>query len=127
MPDLPLLTVSAFQVLKNHSPFFSNCRCTRPMVWRNATASSIDSFVIVRPPGPSIMAAVMSFETMIEYSGDVDACIMKDSLNRECGMAPRPSRMCRSEACESAASSLCVECVAKTVGPLWSLGSPCIA
>ena len=25
--------------------------------------------------------------------------------------------MCRNEACESAASSLCVECVAKTVGP----------
>ena len=29
--------------------------------------------------------------------------------------------MCRNEACDSAASSLCVECVAKTVGPLWSL------
>ena len=32
--------------------------------------------------------------------------------------------MCSSDACDSAASSLCVECVAKTVGPLWSLGSP---
>ena len=56
------------------------------MVWRNATASSIDSLVSVRPPGPSIIAAVTSFETMIGYSGEVDACIMNDSLNRECGI-----------------------------------------
>ena len=97
------------------------------MVWRNATASSIDSSVSAGPPGPSIIAAVMSFETMIGYSGDVDACIMNDSLKRECGIGLRPSRMCRNDACDSAASSLCVECVAKTVGPLWSFGSPCIA
>ena len=88
------------------------------MVCRKATASWIDSSVSVRPPGPSIMAAVMSFETMIAYSGEVDACIMNDSLNRECGMGLRPSRICRNDACDSAASSLCVECVAKIVGPL---------
>ena len=56
------------------------------MVWRNATASWIDSSVSARPPGPSIIAAVTSFETMIGYSGDVDACIMNDSLKRECGI-----------------------------------------
>ena len=88
------------------------------MVCRKATASWIDSLVSVGPPGPSIIAAVMSFDTMIGYSGEVDACIMNDSLKRACGIALRPSRMCRSDACESAASSLCVECVAKTVGPL---------
>jgi len=43
---------------------------------------------------------------------------MYDSLNRACGMGLRPSRMCSSDACDSAASNLCVECVAKTVGPL---------
>ena len=32
------------------------------------------------------MAAVTSFETMMGYSGEVDACIMKDSLKRECGI-----------------------------------------
>ena len=31
------------------------------------------------------------------------------------------------EACDSAASSLCVECVANTVGPVCSRGSPRIA
>ena len=56
------------------------------MVCRNATASSMDSLVSVPPPGPSIIAAVMSFETMIGYSGEVDACIMNDSLKRECGI-----------------------------------------
>ncbi len=97
------------------------------MVWRKATASWIDSLVRATPPGPSIIAAVMSFEMMIVYRGEVDACIMNDSLNRSCGMGLRPSRMWRNEACESAASSLWVECVAKMVGPLWSLGSPCMA
>ena len=106
LPAFALAPCPAFQVLKNHSPFSANCRCTRPIVWRNATASSIDSFVSVEPPGPSIIAAVMSFETMIGYSGEVDACIMNDSLKRECGIALRPSRMCRNDACESAASSL---------------------
>ena len=85
-----------------------------------------------KPPVPvreraEIAAAVMSFDTMIGYCGDVEACNMNDSLNRECGMALRPSRMCRNEAWESAASSLCVEWVANTVGPVWSFGSPCIA
>ena len=119
--------VSAFQVLKNHSFFAANWRCARPMVWRNATASAMDSPVSAGPPGPSIMAAVMSLETMMGYSGDVEACSMYDSLKRECGIGLRPSRICSSEACDSAASSLCVECVAKIVGPLWSLGSPCMA
>ena len=57
--------VSAFQVLKNQSSFSANCRCTRPIVCRNATASWMDSFVRASPPGPSIIAAVMSLETMI--------------------------------------------------------------
>ena len=78
----------------------------------------MDSLVSVGPPGPSIIAAVMSLETMIGYSGEVDACSMYDSLKRACGIGLRPSRMCRNEACDSAASSLWVECVAKIVGPL---------
>ena len=97
------------------------------MVWRKATASLMDSLVRAGPPGPSIMAAVMSLETMMEYSGEVDACSMYDSLKRECGIGLRPSLICSNEACDSAASSLCVECVAKIVGPWWSLGSPCMA
>jgi len=52
---------------------------------------------------------------------------MYDSLNRAWGIGLLPSRMCSSEAWESAASNLWVEWVAKTVGPVWSLGSPCIA
>ncbi len=42
---------------------------------------------------------------------------MNDSLNRPCSIGSRPSRMWMNEACDSAASSLCVECVAKSVGP----------
>ncbi len=118
------VTSLAFQVLKNQSFCLAKCAWMRPIVCRNATASSIDSLVSVGPPRPSIIADVMSFDAMIVYSGDVDACIMNDSLKRACGIALRPSRMCRNDACDNAASSLCVECVANTVGPVWSFGSP---
>jgi hypothetical protein len=40
------------------------------------------SVVSVTPPTPSIMAAATSFEAMIAYWGEVDACIINDSLNR---------------------------------------------
>ena len=46
------------------------------------------------------------------YCGDVDVCIMNESL--KCAMSTRrfaPCWMWIIEACESAASSLCVECV----------------
>jgi len=57
--------VSAFHGLKNQSFFCESSRWTRQSVWRNATASWIDSPVSVGPPGPSIIAVVMSFDTMI--------------------------------------------------------------
>ena len=72
-----------------------------------------------RPPGPSIIAAETSLETMIAYWGEVLACIMKASLKRWCSRDLRPSRTLMSEACDRAASSLWVEVVAKIVGRSW--------
>ena len=40
-----------------------------------------------------IIAALTSLEAMIAYCGEVEACIMKDSLNRSCGIGRRPSRI----------------------------------
>ena len=65
LASFPSSTLSGFQVLKNHSPFAAKSRLTRPIACRNATASSMDSLVSATPPGPSIIAAVMSFETMM--------------------------------------------------------------
>src|SRR4029078_8858161 len=81
------------------------------------------------PAGPSIIAAATSFDATSAYSGDVLACAQYASLKRESSIAERPSRMWMYEVCESAASSLCVECVAKTVGPSFGCwpGSPRIA
>ena len=88
-------TSVAFHVSKNQSFFFRNSALIRPMACRNAIASSMASFVSVIPPRPSIIADVTSFDAMIVYSGEVDACIMNDSLKRAWGIAPLPSRMCR--------------------------------
>ena len=63
------------------------------------------------------MAAATSFEAINAYSGDVLACEQYASLKRPWSMAPRPSRTWMYDVCESAARSLWVECVAKTVGP----------
>ena len=70
----------------------------------------------MRPPTPLIIAAETSFEAMIVYSGEVEPCIMYDSLKRACGTGLRPSRTLISDDCEIAASSLCVEVVVKMVG-----------
>ncbi len=49
------------------------------------------------------------------YCGEVEVCIMNASLNSAGSTGIRPERMWIIEACESAASSLCVECVTVTV------------
>ena len=106
-----------------------NSCCTRATARRQATASSIVSCVSAWPPGPSMMAAATSFEAISAYSGEVLACAQYASLKRPWSMALLPSRMWIHEVCDSAASSLCVECVANTVGPSFgcSAGSPRIA
>ncbi len=55
---------SAFQGAKNHSPLAGELCRTRAMARRQATASSITSWVSASPPGPSIIAAATSFEAM---------------------------------------------------------------
>ena len=70
------LTVSTFHGLKNQSFFFANSRRTRPTAWRKSTASLITSCVSERPPLPSIIDVVMSFDATIAYSGEVLVCIM---------------------------------------------------
>jgi hypothetical protein len=68
------LIVSAFHGAKNHSFFAaSSCRM-RATASRHATASSITSWVMTSPAGPSIMAAATSFEAIRAYRGDVLAC-----------------------------------------------------
>ncbi len=58
-----------------------------------------------------------SSEAIIGYSGDVVPCIISASLNRSCSTGARgPGRTCTMAPCDSAASSLWVDWVAKTVG-----------
>ena len=52
----------------------------------------IDSVVRVWPLTPSIIAAEISLDAMMAYCGEVEGCIMNDSLKRLCSMALRPSR-----------------------------------
>ena len=89
----------------------------RTMVLRKAIASSIASVVSTLPEAPSIIFTEISFDAMIGYSGEVEVCIMNPSLNRVKSIGARPCFTCTNDACESAASSLCVDWVAKIVGP----------
>ena len=59
------LTVSTFHGLKNQSFLSANVRHRRPTTCRKSTASSITSCVSERPPLPSIIADVMSFDATI--------------------------------------------------------------
>ena len=78
-----------------------------------------------QPAGPSIIAAVTSFDTMIAYSGEVEACIMnafvearvRDRARGRRGRgATRPARA-PPAACASSAWR-------RSSGPVWSFGSP---
>src|ERR1051325_9826667 len=83
---------------------------------RKPRASSIVSCTRALPAGCSIMAAATSQDAMIPYCGEVEVCIMKASLKR--GMSTRFALPCLRwiiEACENAARSLCVDCVAKVM------------
>ena len=93
------------------------------MVLRKAMASRMLSWVRLGPEAPSIIAVETSFEAMMAYCGEVEACIMKASLKRSRSIGRRPWRTWIIEAWLSAASSLCVDCVVSTVGPLTSPGS----
>jgi hypothetical protein len=80
------------------------------MALRKLSASSIVSCTSARPAGCSIIAAATSQEAMMPYCGEVEVCIMNASLKRAM------SKVCVSlcwtwimDACDSAASSLCVE------------------
>ena len=69
-----------------------------------------------RPAGCSIIAAATSHEAMIPYCGEVEVCIMKASLKRvmsSCLFSPCCTWII--DACDNAASSLCVDCVAKVI------------
>jgi hypothetical protein len=81
------------QASKNHSPLLAKSAWRRASICRNATASRMQSVVRAIPEGPSIIAALTSLDAMIAYCGEVDACSMKDSLKRSCGIGRRPSRI----------------------------------
>jgi hypothetical protein len=89
----------------------------RTISWRNRTASVTASSTSHCPCGPSIIAVATSSEAIIGYSGDVVPCIISASLNRSCSTGARGAgRTCTMAPCDSAASSLWVDWVAKTVG-----------
>ncbi|MNC28016.1 hypothetical protein D3C75_762060 [compost metagenome] len=85
--------VGAFHGEKNQSLFLANAACTFASARRKSTASTITSCVNASPWPPSIIAAPISLEAMIAYSGEVVACSMYDSLKRECSTGFLPLRM----------------------------------
>jgi hypothetical protein len=64
----------------------------RASVLRKEIASSIASPVRSGPPFPRIMCAATSFEAVIAYCGEVEACIMNASLKRSRSTGRRPFR-----------------------------------
>ena len=94
----------------------SSCCLTAFMARRKLSASSIVSCTSARPPGCSIIAAATSQEAMMPYCGEVEVCIMNASLKRvmsSCLVSAFWTWII--DACESAARSLCVDCVAKVI------------
>ena len=65
-------------------------------------------------------------DAMMLYWGDVEVCIMNASLKSAGSTGIRPERMWIIEACESAARSLCVECVTVTVASCGDRWPRCI-
>ena len=100
------------QTLNHHeSPYSSS---TLRIARRKSSASMIDSSTSAVPPGGSIIAAATSQDAMIAYCGEVDVCIRYASLKRNwssCRVSESCTRIC--EACDSPASSLCVDWVEK--------------
>jgi hypothetical protein len=96
------------------TPFTFN----KPLQQRDGTVTHVTFMYsnVPVPTGPSIMAVAVSLDAMMAYSGDVVAYIMYDSLKTMCGTLLLPSRTWMYDDCDSAASSLCVEWVANTVG-----------
>ena len=89
------------------------------MARRNSIASRIDSSTSALPCGGSIIAAATSQDAMIAYCGLVEVCIRKASLNTSRSSLRvwlSCTRIC--EACDSPASSLCVDCVENTIDSL---------
>jgi hypothetical protein len=93
------------------APPLVNSRRPRARVCRKSIASLNVSLVSASPPGPSIIADAISLAAMMAYNGEVVLCIIYASLKRSCSMGARPSRTWMNDACESAASSLCVDWV----------------
>src|SRR5690606_8760007 len=93
-----------------------NSSSTLRIARRNSSDSKMDSSTSAVPPGGSIIAAATSHDAMIAYCGLVDVCIRNASLKR-CRSSWRLigscTRIC--EACDSPASSLCVDCVEKII------------
>ena len=94
----------------------STCFLTAAIARRKLSASSMVSCTRARPAGCSIIAAATSHDAMMPYCGEVEVCIMKASLKR--AMSSRLFSPCCTwiiDACDHAASSLCVEWVAKVI------------
>ena len=105
-------SVSGPQTLNHQSSPYSSS--TLRIARRKSSASMIDSSTSAVPPGGSIIAAATSHDAMIAYCGDVDVCIRYASLKRwrsSLRVSLSCTRIC--DACDSPASSLCVECVEK--------------
>ena len=86
----------------------------RSIALRKSMASRMHSSVSAGPAS-AIIFAETSVEAMMLYWGEVEVCIMNASLNSAGTTGTRPGRMWIIEAWDSAASSLCVECVTVTV------------
>ena len=112
-----MVTSSGCQARNHQSPGLQMFICpqARAIICRNRTASSIASCMSPQPP-ISIILEETSREAMMLYCGEVDACIMKDSLKSAWSSGRFPFLMWIIDACESAASSLWVEWVVMTVG-----------
>ena len=109
-------TLSGCQGWNHQSPDLrsASARPTRSIALRKSIASRMHSSVSAGPAS-AIIFADTSVEAMMLYCGEVDVYIMNDSLKSAGSTGIRPGRMWIIDACESAASSLCVECVTVTV------------
>src|SRR3569833_1265342 len=114
------VTEGGCQTPKNQSGRLSLSRmrvASRTIACRKRIASTIASPARNGPDGPSNIAAATSSEAIIGESGEVLACIRNVSLSRVWSTGARgDERTCSIADCDSAASSLWVDCVLNTVG-----------
>ena len=72
---------------------------------------------IMTSPLSCIILVATSSEAIMLYCGEVEPCIMYDSLNSAGSiLTVPPFRICSMEACEKAVSSLWVDCEQKIGG-----------